>query len=94
MVLRATAAVGAEVTMGRWADDQFMMLLDVDTAAAVALSNELAQKLSSRYSVQHDGIAHQITLHVATAVVDHSPGGDPRKLRARIEQMTGVAMGR
>lgn len=98
MVQRATASLGSNPhgtppMLGRWANDQFLVLLEVDATTAVAMSNDLAQKLSSRYAVQYDGISHQITLHVATAVVDHTPGGDPRKLRSRLEQMTGVALG-
>jgi hypothetical protein len=85
--------VGAEVMMGRWAEDQFGKLLEVDASAGVAISNELATKLSSRYAVQQDGIPHQITLHVAMAVVDCAPCGDTRKLRTRLEQMTGVLPG-
>jgi GGDEF domain-containing protein len=93
MIQRVIAVVGADATIGRWADDLFLMLLDVDSAAAMAISNELGHKLSSRYAVQQDGISHQVNIHVATAVVDHPPNGDPRKYRARLEQMTGVLLG-
>ncbi|MBV8846745.1 MAG: GGDEF domain-containing protein [Bryobacterales bacterium] len=93
LVQRASAVVGAEALIGRWADDLFLMLLDIETTAAVAISNELGQKLSSRYAVQQDGISHQVNVHVATAVVDQPPNGDPRKYRARLEQMTGVLLG-
>ena len=93
MVQRATAVVGAEVMIGRWAEDQVVLLLDVDATTAVAVSNELGAKLSSRYAVQEDGIAHQITLHVAMAVVDHPAGDDQRRFRNKLEQMTGVLLG-
>jgi GGDEF domain-containing protein len=98
MVQRATVSLGSnphgtQPILGRWASDQFLVLLEVDATAAVAMSNDLAHKLSSRYAVQYDGISHQLRLHVATAVVDHTASGDARKLRARLEQMTGVALG-
>lgn len=93
MVQRASAVAGTDVMIGRWAEDQFVMLLDVDAAAAVAISNDLGPKLSSRHAVQENGIAHQVILHVSMAVVDHAPGGDGRKFRNRLEQMTGVPMG-
>jgi GGDEF domain-containing protein len=101
MVQRATASTGshtqgsqgAQAMIGRWASDQFVMLLDVDTTVGLAISKDLAQRLSSRYAIQYEGISHQVTLHVATGVVDHAAGGDHRKLRARLEQITGVALG-
>ena len=94
MVQRATAMVGApsanHAMIGRWAEDQFLMLLDIDAAAAVAIAGDLGPKLCSRYAVQEDGISHQVTLHVSMAVVDQPLGGDRRKFRSRLDQMSGV----
>ena len=90
MVQRITSIVGSQETVGRWTEDQFVALLDVSPASAVGISSEIAQKLSTRYAVQENGVSHTLSLHVATAVVDHPPGGDTRKFRAKWEQMTGV----
>jgi GGDEF domain-containing protein len=90
MVQRVTSIVGSQEMVGRWTEDQFVALLDVSPASAVALSAEIAQKLSTRYAVQENGVSHTLSLHVATAVVDHPPGDDARKFRVTLEQMTGV----
>jgi GGDEF domain-containing protein len=90
MVQRVTAIIGAQEMIGRWTEDQFVAVLDVSPATAVAISSEIAQKLSTRYAIQENGISHTLALHVATAVVDYPPGGDARKFRAKWEQMTGV----
>ncbi|HEY7336824.1 MAG TPA: diguanylate cyclase [Bryobacteraceae bacterium] len=90
MIQRVNAIVGPQVPVGRWTEDQFVTILDVSPAAAVAFSAEVAQKLSTRYAVQEKGISHTLALRVATAVVDHPAGGEARKFNVKWEQMIGV----
>jgi GGDEF domain-containing protein len=89
MVQRIAAMGGAPATVGRWTHDQFVVLMDVDPAAAAKISSDLAQKLSSAYAVQHDGLCHKVSLRVVSAVLQHSAGGDPREFLNKLEQMTG-----
>jgi GGDEF domain-containing protein len=89
MVQRVAAMVGPPVTVGRWTREQFVVLMDVNPAAAAAISSDLAQKLSRRYAVQHDGLSHNVSLRVASAVLQHSAGGDPREFLSKLEQMMG-----
>jgi GGDEF domain-containing protein len=89
MVQRAVATVGPDASIGRWTHDQFVLLMDVKPAAAEAISSDLSQKLCGRYSVQHNGLAHYISLQVASAVLQHSADGDPREFLNKLEQMMG-----
>lgn len=43
MVQRITSIVGSQETVGCWTEDQFVALLDVSPASAVAISSEIAQ---------------------------------------------------
>ncbi|HEY6341951.1 MAG TPA: GGDEF domain-containing protein [Bryobacteraceae bacterium] len=89
MVQRVAAMAGPPVAIGRWTHEQFVVLMDTNPAAAAAISSELAQKLSRRYAVQHDGLSHNVSLRVASAVLQHSAGGDPREFLNKLEQMMG-----
>jgi GGDEF domain-containing protein len=89
MVQRIAATVGSPAPVGRWTHEQFVLLMDVNPAAAAAISSDLAQKLSLRYTVQYDGLSHNVSLRVASAVLQHSAGGDPREFLNKLEQMTG-----
>jgi GGDEF domain-containing protein len=89
MVQRVGATAGTEATVGRWTHDQFVLLMDANPAAAEAISTDLSEKLCRRYSVQHNGLAHNISLQVASAVLQHSADGDPREFLNKLEQMMG-----
>jgi GGDEF domain-containing protein len=89
MVQRVVATVDSPAIVGRWTHDQFVVLMDVNSAAAAAMSSDLAEKLSMRYAVQHEGLSHNVSLRVASAVLQHSGGSDPREFLNRLEQMTG-----
>jgi GGDEF domain-containing protein len=88
-VQRVAATAGSPATVGRWTHDRFVVLMDVSPDAAAAISSELAQKLSIRYAVQRDGLSHNVSLRVASAVLQHPAGGDARTFLNRLEQMTG-----
>jgi GGDEF domain-containing protein len=89
MVQRVAAMFDSPATLGRWTHDQFVLLLDVNPAAAAAISSDLARKLSVRYAVQQDGLSHNVSLRVASAVLQHSADGEPREFLNKMEQMTG-----
>lgn len=89
MVQRVAAMVDSPAILGRWTHDQFVLLMDVNPAAAAVISSDLAQKLSMRYAVQRDGLSHNVSLRVASAVLQHSADGDPRQFLDKLEQMTG-----
>jgi GGDEF domain-containing protein len=90
MVKRLNGIIGSDAVAGRWAADEFLVLLDLEPATAVKLSSEIGPELSTRYSVQENGIAQHLTLRIVTAVADHTPGSNPDKFREKLQLLTGA----
>ncbi|HEY4360425.1 MAG TPA: diguanylate cyclase [Bryobacteraceae bacterium] len=93
MVKRLAGLLGTDATVGRWSHDEFIVLLDLAPSATTTLCAEMAQALSSRYSVQENGIAQHLTLRLATAIADHPPASNPEKFRAKLQLLAGAMQG-
>jgi GGDEF domain-containing protein len=85
LVKRAHGILGRDAMLGRWAEDEFIVIVEAVAARAIAMSTELSQQLSLRYVVQQDGVSHHLPLRVTTTVVDRSPGSDPDQFRERLK---------
>jgi GGDEF domain-containing protein len=94
MVQRIGGIAGAGATAGRWADDQFAIILDLDAAAASAICRDLVRELSTPYAILDQGRCQHVSLRVTTVVVDYPLGSDPKKFRNRLNQMSEVLPGR
>ena len=93
MVKRLAGLLGSDAIVGRWSHDEFLVLLDLAPSATTTLCAEMAQALSSRYSVQENGIAQHLTLRLATAIADHPPASNPEKFRAKLQLLAGAMQG-
>jgi GGDEF domain-containing protein len=90
MVKRIEAVVGQDAIVSRWSDEDFVVLTDLVSSAAVSMSQELLLQLSRPYSIQEDGRAQRLELRVSTAVVDRPTGCAPDVFRKKLEQVVGV----
>ena len=70
---------------GCWADAQFIAVLTVEPATAMAMSRELAKKLSGVYVLEG---ARTVTLEVTAGVIDWKVRTDPSSLRRRLQQLS------
>jgi GGDEF domain-containing protein len=93
MVKRLKGLAGTDATVGRWGDEEFAVLLELVPATALSLSTEIAHALSSRYSVQENGVAQYLTLRIATAMADHAAGSDPERFREKLRSLSCVMQG-
>jgi GGDEF domain-containing protein len=93
MVKRLKGLVGTDATVGRWGEEEFAVLLEVVPATALGLSTEISRALSSRYSVQENGIAQYLTLRIATTMADHPAGSDPERFREKLKLLTSLLEG-
>jgi GGDEF domain-containing protein len=93
MVKRLNGVVGSDSVVGRWSHDEFVVLLDMAPSAAISLCTEISRALSTRYSVQENGVAQHLTLRIATAVADRAPASNPEKFREKLQVLVATMQG-
>jgi GGDEF domain-containing protein len=87
---RLREIVGAEPPIGRWAENEFLVLLDLDPAGAMALSREASLKLSAAYTFP-DGLGlRPVRLEVATGLVERAAGADSEVFLKKLEQLSAA----
>ncbi len=89
MVKRSIGVVGDDAMVARLCRDLFATVVELETTSAQAIATELSERLSSRYSVQENGIAQAISMRVFCSVVDRPRDGDAEDFRRRLDQMVG-----
>jgi diguanylate cyclase (GGDEF)-like protein len=71
---RLMEAVGRQVTLGRLADDEFVVVIPLPKSDTMKLAQQLSLQLSGTYALMKDGQLHHLSLEISTIVVDHQPG--------------------
>jgi GGDEF domain-containing protein len=90
LVKRVHGIVGKDAMIGRWDEDQFAVLLELNPGHAMALSSEIATDLSAHFSIQEDGVARSLTLRVTTSVVGRPHCGDAGRFREKLALLDAV----
>ncbi len=93
LTTRFAVIVGADAVIGRWAEDQFVAVLDIPASRAIQLSAEVARKLSGGYAIQENGLSHTVVLQTTAGVIDRTPGADSATFRQKLEQLAGAISG-
>ncbi len=88
LLQRLTALIGEETLLGRWNDENFAAILDIELAKAVAISREATAKLSGTYSVLGNGAWQNVPLQAAAGVIDHSADGDGASFHRELLKMS------
>jgi hypothetical protein len=81
-----TALPGGSAS-SRWSESQFVAVVTMDPAAAMAKSRELSKELSGSYVVQ-DGVFQTVALEANAGVIDFKIQADPASLQRRLEQLS------
>jgi GGDEF domain-containing protein len=92
LVSRFHNILGPEGTIGRWTEDQFVAMLPVQPANAIALSREVSQKLSGSYSVQENGLAQNISVQVGAGLAERRAGIDAAKYYRKLDQLAAALL--
>jgi hypothetical protein len=79
--------------IGRWSEDVFSAILDMDPSSAMALSAEINRKLSMSFPVWTSGVAQMLTIETSTGIVDRRRDSDPSKFYRKLEQMAAAMAG-
>jgi len=83
---RMRGGVPPNTVIGRWSDDQFLALLEIEKAEAMSLAKRVNQHVSGTYVCMNDGKPQRPTLMVQVAVLDHVAGGAYESLIDRLNQ--------
>jgi GGDEF domain-containing protein len=93
LISRLRAITGDEAVIGRWAEDQFVVIVDVPPGRAIPLSAEATRKLSGGYAIQENGLSHTVAVQVTAGVIDRNPGSDSALFRKKLDQLAGAISG-
>jgi len=93
LVQQFDGILGGESMIGRWSEDLFSAILEVDSSGAMALSSEINRKLSMSYPVWTSGVAQMLTIETSTGIVDRRRDSDPAKFYRKLEQMAAAMAG-
>ncbi len=93
LVQQFQGALGGEGMIGRWSEDIFSAILEVDPSSVMALSSEINRKLSMSYPVWTSGVAQMLTIETVTGIVDRRRDSDSAKFYRKLDQMTAAMAG-
>jgi GGDEF domain-containing protein len=86
LLMRFRGLLGADTNIGRWNEQEFVAVLDLEPGTLTAIADELAKKLRGPYSAQENGLAHSVLLDVAAAAFEHLAGSDPVSFVCKLER--------
>jgi GGDEF domain-containing protein len=92
LVQRFSTLVGDRAVLGRWDEESFAAIVNVEPAAAIDLSRQAAKRLSGAYSIQENGMSRTVELQASAGVIDHGPGGDEHAFRQKLLQMCAALL--
>jgi GGDEF domain-containing protein len=93
LVQQFDGILGGEAMIGRWSEDLFAAILEMDPSGAMQLSTEINRKLSMSYPVWTTGVAQMLTLETSTGIVDRRRDSDPAKFYRKLDQMAAAMAG-
>jgi hypothetical protein len=88
LLQRFATLVGDEAVIGRWDEEHFVAVLNVDPPVAVSIARDAAKRLSGSYSVQENGLAHTVGLQAVTGVIERATGSDGSVFQQKLLQMS------
>jgi GGDEF domain-containing protein len=83
-----TAMIGEGAPLGRWNEESFAAILDIEQAEAIAISEKAAAKLSGTYSVQDNGAWKNVPLQAVAGVAGYPAGDDGASFHQELIQMS------
>jgi GGDEF domain-containing protein len=88
LLMRFRETCGDDIHIGRWTENQFVAIMDVEPTAIGPIALELARKLGGSYSTQDNGVAHSVVLEIDTKGLERAQGTDPAGFIRKLDQLT------
>jgi len=93
LLQRFSAMVNQDGRIGRWSEENFGAILEMEPATAIAFSEKVSRTLSGTYSVQESGGSRTIAIQVSAGVIDCPVGTDAEMFRSKITQLSSALCG-
>lgn len=85
-----TAMIGEGAFLGRWNEESFAAILDIEQADAIAIAEKATAKLSGTYSVQEKGAWLNVPLQAVAGIADHPASDDGASFHQELLRMSDV----
>jgi len=92
MLARLSGLVGDDVMIGRWSEDVFAVVLDIDPSMAEELRERVEQKISGCYSAQENGLSTRVNMEVSVGVVERAKGADGASFYPKLGQIASIVV--
>ena len=79
--------------IGRWDEQTFAAILEMEPAAAIRVSRVATGQLAGEYPVQENGISRNILLEAAAGVIARAAGSDQTSFQQKLLQMSRALSG-
>jgi GGDEF domain-containing protein len=90
LLQRLSAMLGDNPSLGRWDEETFAAILQIDPVAAIHMSRKASKKLSGDYSVQENGLSRNIDLQAVAGIIERQRGTDAVSFQKKLQQMAEV----
>ena len=90
LLQRLGVMLGDNSMMGRWDEEIFAAILQIDPSYAISISRQAGQKLSGTYTVQENGMSRNIELQAVAGVIERQRGMDKTAFYKKLDQMAEV----
>jgi GGDEF domain-containing protein len=80
--------------VGRWSEQAFVAILDLPSGGSIALARNVSNKLSGSYSVQENGLSHQILLEVTAGTIEHAAEEKAEAFSRKLGQLSSAVQSR
>lgn len=78
LVKRLLNLAGDDAMLGRFNEDVFVAITDLEPGAAAELCKKLESKLTGNYSMQENGLSRTLAMDIKVGLVERPQSGDPR----------------
>jgi GGDEF domain-containing protein len=86
-LMRFHQILGEDAMIGRWSTEEFVGILEITPPEVVAVSSEIARKLSGNYSVQENGLSQTVGLQIMTGIIERREGVISDSFYRKVEQL-------
>jgi len=93
MLLRFQGLAGEEVMIGRWNDDEFIAILETQPVDALAISRDVARKLSTTYTIQEGGVSQNVNVQATSGVMERRVGTDHAAFHEKLTELSDTLSG-
>jgi GGDEF domain-containing protein len=81
---------GPDAGVGRWSGGEFLVVMDVDPSAAMAVAREAPSRLSTSYMVSGTLASMRVPLEIATGTVERAAGTGSGLFFRKLDQLSAA----